>query len=204
MTRDEIITKVKKELEKAQGRMKKYYDQSRREVSFEAGDFVYLKLQPYRQKSLKKKFNVKLSQRYYGPFKVLERIGEVAYRLDLPPTSRLHLVFHVSVLKQRVGSPNLIADDLPSFDEEGRIVLIPKEALQYRIWQVLVHWRGLPKDEATWEDYEEMISRFPEFSLEGKGSLEERGNDENSPRRSTRTRRRKGEVKRIEEEKVRN
>ncbi|KAL5838392.1 hypothetical protein ACOSQ3_015561 [Xanthoceras sorbifolium] len=213
MTRDEILAKVKKELEKAQGRMKKYYDQSRREVSFEAGDFVYLKLQPYRQKSLKKKFNVKLSQRYYGPFKVLERIGEVAYRLDLPPTSRLHPVFHVSVLKQRVGSPNLIADDLPSFDEEGRMVLIPKEALQYRswqrnrpkerVWQVLVHWRGLPKDEATWEDYEEMISRFPEFSLEGKGSLEERGNDENSPRRSTRTRRRKGEVKRIEEEKER-
>ncbi|KAH7526809.1 hypothetical protein JRO89_XSUnG0053200 [Xanthoceras sorbifolium] len=82
MTRGEIVAKVKKELEKAQGRMKKYYDQSRREVSFEPGDFVYLKLQPYRQKSLKKKFNVKLSQRYYGPFKVFERIGEVVYRVD--------------------------------------------------------------------------------------------------------------------------
>ncbi|KAI9173955.1 hypothetical protein LWI28_009289 [Acer negundo] len=62
IARDEVVAKVKKELEKAQGRMKKYYDQGRRDVSFELGDFVYLKLQPYCQKSLKKKFNVKLSQ----------------------------------------------------------------------------------------------------------------------------------------------
>ena len=48
MARDEVVAKVKKELEKAQGRMKKYYDQGRRDVSFEPGDFVYLKLQPYR------------------------------------------------------------------------------------------------------------------------------------------------------------
>ncbi|KAL5736892.1 hypothetical protein ACOSP7_031349 [Xanthoceras sorbifolium] len=71
----------------AQARMMKYYDQNRRNVSFEPGDLVYLKLQPYRQKSLKKRFNVKLSQWYYGPFKMLERIGEVVYRLELPPNS---------------------------------------------------------------------------------------------------------------------
>ncbi|KAI9161896.1 hypothetical protein LWI28_021814 [Acer negundo] len=87
MARDEVVAKVKKELEKAQGRMKKYYDQGRRDVSFELGDLVYLKLQPYQQKSLKKKFNVKLSQWYYGPFKVFERICEVTYKLELPSTS---------------------------------------------------------------------------------------------------------------------
>ncbi|KAL5796687.1 hypothetical protein ACOSQ2_001507 [Xanthoceras sorbifolium] len=199
MTRDEIMAKLKKELERAQARMKKYYDQNRRDVSFEPGDLVYLKLQPYRQKSLKKRFNVKLSQRYYGPFKVLERIGEVAYRLELPPNSRLHPVFHVSSLKKKVGSPELIAEDLPSFDDEGRMVLKPKEALQYRhwqrnrpkekVWQVLIQWRGLPREEATWEDYDDMISKFPEFSLVGKAILEEGGIDEDRVRRSERLRR---------------
>ncbi|KAI9197916.1 hypothetical protein LWI28_006604 [Acer negundo] len=61
IAREEVVAKVKKKFEKAQGRMKKYYDQGERDVSFELGDFVYLKLQPYRQKSPKKKFNVKLS-----------------------------------------------------------------------------------------------------------------------------------------------
>ncbi|KAI9195047.1 hypothetical protein LWI28_011135 [Acer negundo] len=116
IARDEVVAKLKKELEKAQGRMKKYYDQGRRDVSFELGDFVYLKLQPYQQKSLKKKFNVKVLQRYYGLFKVLERIGEVAYKLELPSTSRLHPVFYVTVLKKRVGNPSLISSDLLEFD----------------------------------------------------------------------------------------
>ena len=188
MARDEVVAKVKKELEKAQGRMKKYYDQGRRDVSFEPGDFVYLKLQPYWQKSLKKKFNVKLSQRYYGPFKVLERIGEVAYKLELPSTSRLHPVFHVTMFKKRVGNPSLISSDLPAFDTEGNLLILPIIALQYRnwkkgrgmtkVWQVLVQWQGVPTEEATWEDYDEMVERFPDFFLEDKGILEERGNVE--------------------------
>ena len=188
MARDEVVAKVKKELEKAQGRMKKYYDQGRRDVSFEPGDFVYLKLQPYWQKFLKKKFNVKLSQRYYGPFKVLERIGEVAYKLELPSTSRLHPVFHVTVLKKRVGNPSLISSDLPAFDTEGNLLIRPIIDLRYRnwkkgrgmtkVWQVLVQWQGVPTEEATWEDYDEMVERFPDFFLEDKGILEERGNVE--------------------------
>ena len=168
--------------------MKKYYDQGKRDVSFEPGDFVYLKLQPYRQKSLKKKFNVKLSQRYYGPFKVLERIGEVAYKLELPSTSRLHPVFHVTVLKKRVGNPSLISSDLPAFDTEGNLLIRPIIALRYRnlkkgrgmtkVWQVLVQWQGVPTEEATWEDYDEMVERFLDFFLEDKDILEERGNVE--------------------------
>ncbi|KAL5810304.1 hypothetical protein ACOSQ3_027004 [Xanthoceras sorbifolium] len=111
MTREEIMAKLKKELDRAQAKMKKCYDQNRKNVSFEPCDLVYLKLQPYRQMSLKKRFNVKLSQRYYRPFKVLERIGEVTYRLELPPNSRLHPVFYVSSLRKKVESPELIAKD---------------------------------------------------------------------------------------------
>lgn len=81
ITRDEILVKVKKELMKAQARMKSHYDQGRCDVSFELGDFVYLKLQPYTQKTLKEKVSYKFSKRFYGPFKVLEKIGEVAYQL---------------------------------------------------------------------------------------------------------------------------
>ncbi|KAI9156272.1 hypothetical protein LWI28_003427 [Acer negundo] len=159
IARDKVVAKVKKELEKAQGRMKKYYDQGRRDVSFELGDFVYLKLQLYRHKSLNKKFDVKLSQRYYGPFKVLERIGEVAYKLELPSISRLHPVFHVIVLKKRVGNPGLISSDLPAFDTEGNLLIRPIIALRYhnwkkgcgmtKVWQVLVQWQGVPIEEAT-------------------------------------------------------
>jgi len=64
--------------------MKLYADKKRREVEFQPGDKVYLKIQPYRMKSLAKKINQKLSPRFYGPFEVLERIGQVAYKLQLP------------------------------------------------------------------------------------------------------------------------
>ena len=61
--------------------MKKYVDQKRREASYEVGDMAYLTIQPYRLKSLAAMANQKLIRRYYGPFEVLERIREVAYRL---------------------------------------------------------------------------------------------------------------------------
>ena len=189
LARDEILVKVKKELKRAQERMKRYYDQGRRGISFEVGDYVYLKLQPYGQMTLRKKLNLKLSKRYHGPFKVLEKLSDVAYRLELPPTSKLHPVFHITVLKKRVGDPRLIVEELPKFDEEGRMLLQPREALEYRVvtrgrkrrkvWQVLIRWGGVPREEATWEDYEDMESRFPQFILEGKDSLEGGGNVKN-------------------------
>ena len=73
---------------------------------------------------------MKLSQRYYGSLKRLERIGEVAYKLKLPSSSLLHSVFYVSALKKMVGDPSAILEDLQTFDDEGEIILKP-EAPRY-------------------------------------------------------------------------
>ena len=87
----------------AQNRMKQQADQHRSESSFEVGDWVFLRLQPYKQMSLKQaKKDNKLSPKYYGPYKVLQKIGTMAYKLELPASSRVHLVFHRSE-ERRVG-----------------------------------------------------------------------------------------------------
>nr|XP_009603209.1 uncharacterized protein LOC104098239 [Nicotiana tomentosiformis] len=67
---------------------------------------VYVKLNPFRQTSLHLQRDHKIGRRYFGPYQVLKRIGNVAYRLALPESTKIHLVFHVSMLKRCVGTPN--------------------------------------------------------------------------------------------------
>ena len=98
--RDLILDELKAQLKRAQEVMKKRADGSRRDIKFKAGDWVYVKLQPYRQKSLARRANEKLAARYYGPYEVEGEVGPVAYKLKLPPHCHLHPVFHVSLLKE--------------------------------------------------------------------------------------------------------
>ena len=65
----------------------------------------------------------KLSSKYYGPYKVLQKIGSMACKLELPSSSRVHLVFHVSYLKKVISDKLPIQMMLPEFDEEGKIIL---------------------------------------------------------------------------------
>jgi hypothetical protein len=87
---------VRECLKVAQSRQKSYADKIRRDLSFEIRDFVYLKVSPMGG-TCRFRVNGKLAPRYIRPFKIIDRKGEVAYQLELPPwLSEVHDVFHVS------------------------------------------------------------------------------------------------------------
>ena len=109
-----------------------YADRHKMERSSEVRDLGYLRLQPYRQSSLKEKGKEKLKPQFYGPFCVTRHIGEVAYELELLEGSRIHNVFHVSCLKKAIGKNVIVAIDLPPLNEEGKLILKPAEILKVR------------------------------------------------------------------------
>jgi len=94
-------------MKKPQDRPKKYADRKRREVEFQEGDMVYLKVTALKGKDRFGKVG-KLAVRFIGPYKIKKRIGEVAYHLYMAEEMRLHKVFHVSQLKKHVPDPNAI------------------------------------------------------------------------------------------------
>ncbi|KZV43626.1 transposon Ty3-G Gag-Pol polyprotein [Dorcoceras hygrometricum] len=110
--RDEVLRQLRYNLERAQQRMAKHANLHRRNVTFEVGDRVFLKLRPHRQQSICSRVFQKLAPKFYGPFVVVQRVGEVAYKLQLPVGSRIHPVFHVSQRKKAVGK-NTVTQNLP-------------------------------------------------------------------------------------------
>ncbi|OIT40760.1 hypothetical protein A4A49_57224, partial [Nicotiana attenuata] len=129
--RDEILALLKSNLARAQNRMKALADQHRLEMTYQVGDWVYVKLKPYRQNTVRLQQHPKLGRRYFGPFKILKRIGEVSYKLDLPDAARIHPVFHISMLKHCVGEPDqqvtpLQLTDIADFGSEPPLNLEDK------------------------------------------------------------------------------
>ena len=112
--------------------MKVYADAKRHHQEFAVGDLVFLKLRPYRQKSLAQRRYEKLAAHFYGPFKVLARIGKVAYKLELPPTAAIHPVFHVSQLRQAHGVAVSSSILPPQLTPELELVVIPELLLGVR------------------------------------------------------------------------
>ncbi|KAK0608302.1 hypothetical protein LWI29_028621 [Acer saccharum] len=178
-TRTEILRDLKHHLSIARDRMKTMADQRRREVSFEVGDYVYLKLQPYRQKTVAFRSSLKLSPRFFGPFRVLARIGPVAYKLELPTGSQIHNVFHVGLLKKLVGPIPDVSPVLPPVSDTPALLPQPEFILDRRIirkgkyrpkTEILVKWVGAPREDATWENQWRFLRTYPEFILEDKDS----------------------------------
>ena len=112
--------------------MKKYSDTHRRDLSFEIGDLVFLKLRPYRRKSLASRPFENLTPHFHGSYKVLVRIGEVAYKLQLADHAIIHLVFHITRLKRALGASDVSSDMPPQLTEDLKLCVEPEEMLGVR------------------------------------------------------------------------
>ena len=131
-TRDELLLQLKINLVAATNRMKQTADKNRREVEFQEGDMVYLKLHPYRQSSVFKRAHYKLASRFFGPYQILQKISSVAYKLQLPERARIHPIFHVSLLKKVVGDLPKSSTELPPIDDDGILELEPDSIVDTR------------------------------------------------------------------------
>lgn len=164
--RQVVYDLLRQHLLRAQQLMKKYADKNRSFREFQVGDSVFLKLQPYIQSSIAPRANHKLLFKYYGPFRVIAKISEVAYKLDLPEGSTVHPVFHVSLLRQALSAGTQVSSTLPHQDD---VLSIPIKILSKRwrkkanttVEQVLIQWSTGDAGSATWEDREELQGRFP-------------------------------------------
>ncbi|WVZ97802.1 LOW QUALITY PROTEIN: hypothetical protein U9M48_043314, partial [Paspalum notatum var. saurae] len=158
--------------ENLKSRQKSYADNRRRELTFKVDDFVYLKVSSMRGV---RRFNMKgkLAPRYIGPFRVLEKKGEVAYRLELPPNlSGVHDVFHVSQLKKCLRVPEEqvplegcnVQEDLTYTEHLVKILETSERVTRNkRIKMCRVQWSHYTEKETTWEREDEMRGAYPDL-----------------------------------------
>ena len=157
LQRDAILEELKCHLQRAQQKMKGHGDSKRREVQLSYGEFVYVKLWP-----LARRVNEKLSPRFYGPFKILQKMGPMAYKLELPDTALIHPIFHVSLLKWAMGSQAISPSIPTSLLADMELIVQRKAVLGIRPsivpgatgTEVLIHWHDFPAYEDSWELFE--------------------------------------------------
>ena len=166
----EKVSLIRHHLLTTQSHQKSYVDVRRRPLEFEVGDHVFLKVMPKRGVVRFGKRG-KLSSRFIGPFKILERIGTIAYRLALPPSmSGIHEVFHISMLRRY--TPDLthevdwgqIEVDTDETFEEGPVCILDSrdQVLRRKIMRLVrVLWRHYGVEESTWEREDTMRATYP-------------------------------------------
>ncbi|KOM41163.1 hypothetical protein LR48_Vigan04g136100 [Vigna angularis] len=189
-TRDEALNQLKFHLTRAQELMVRRADKARRPSNVEVGDWVYLKIRPHRQTSMSSTLHSKLAAQYFGPFPIIQQIGEVAFKLQLPEAAQIHPVFHVSQLKKVVGENRVEKESPIDLEMEGPsswpIRVLEKRQVQQgederqqgedERQEVLIEWQEGGPDGATWEDAITIRDQYPNFNLEGKVDLQEVGN----------------------------
>jgi hypothetical protein len=164
--REVMVAAVRQHLLRARHRMKSQADKRRSDRQFQVGDSIFLKLQPYIQTSLASRSNSKLCFKYFGPFTIIDKIGNAAYKLQLPHGTSIHPVFHVSLLKPASSQVTQVSPSLPDVTDA---LQVPEQFLQRRLHprgagsvaQVLVKWSGLSAELATWEDADHLKQLFP-------------------------------------------
>ena len=129
--REEALRQLKHHLTIAQEQMRRTANAHRRDIQFDIGDWVYLKLRPHRQQSVAQRINQKLAPRYYGPFQIEEKCGPVAYKLTLPSSSKVHPVFHVSLLKRVIGTQTINVVLPTEFSIEEADIFTPHQILAH-------------------------------------------------------------------------
>ena len=160
---------IRDRLKISQNRQKSYANNRCRDLEFEVGDMVFLRISPWKG-VLRFGKRGKLSPRYIGPYKIVERIGEVAYRLELSSDlDRIHDVFHVSMLCKYIPNPSHVLNEQPveiqenlTYEEEPVQILGRREQVlcNKTIPLVKVLWRSHTVEEATWELKEQMKRHY--------------------------------------------
>ncbi|GJZ34564.1 putative reverse transcriptase domain-containing protein [Tanacetum coccineum] len=166
----ERIIQIKQRMQAVQDRQKSYADLKHKPMEFQVGDKVMLKVLPWKGVVRFGKRG-KLNPRYVGPFKVLEKVGEVAYKLELPEElSRVHNTFHVSNLKKcYANEPLAVSLDILHFDDKLQFVEEPvrsmdrevKRLKRSRIPLIKVRWNSNRGPEFTWEREDQFKKKYP-------------------------------------------
>ncbi|GJR82511.1 putative reverse transcriptase domain-containing protein [Tanacetum coccineum] len=175
----EKIIQIKQRMQAARDRQKSYADLKRKPMEFQVGDKVMLKVSPWKGVVRFGKRG-KLNPRYVGPFKVLEKVGEVAYKLELPEElSRVHNTFHVSNLKKcHADEPLAVPLDGLHLDDKLHFVEEPLEIVGHevkrlkrsRIPLVKVRWNSKRGPEFTWEREDQFKKKYPHLFTETASS----------------------------------
>ena len=166
------LSKIRQHIKEAQKKQKLYYDKHRRPLSFNSGDLVFLKVTPKRTNLILGR-DRRLSPRFAGPFKVVKRVGSLAYQLELPTHVKVHPVFHVSLLKKYVSNPRHVLQENYNLRDDGSLKIQPEVVLDRRVKQlrnrklveVLVKWDMYPIEDASWVDLDVLHAEYPSFQL---------------------------------------
>ncbi|GKE73727.1 putative reverse transcriptase domain-containing protein, partial [Tanacetum coccineum] len=166
----EKIVQIKNRIQAARDRHKSYSDVRRKPLEFQVGDKVMLKVSPWKE-VIRFGKQGKLNPRYIGPFKIIAKVGTVAYRLELPEQlSRVHSTFYVSKLKKCMAEePLAIPSDEIKVDDKFHFIEEPVEIMDHEVKRLKqshilifkLRWNSRRGSEFTWEREDQMQKKYP-------------------------------------------